>query len=275
MVIVSNFQQMLQKVNSRAQHKINKFCDPLMRHFGVNHFWYQQLTNSGHYSVLGNNLDWMEYFFAEGLHYAIPHFRHPSMLPSGTSLIRRIKDKSLEKMIDTAVDKFNIHFSLMLMNKTSKGIEAFGFALNSADELQHAQLLGKLPLLRLFAEQFRQQHRSLFEVLEDNKADMAKAMGSLFYENPTGVITPSIPLQAFLQEIGLKNIAVSFTSREVEVIRYLLDGYSPSYIGDFLYLSKRTVEHYIENIKDKLQSYSKADLVQKLRALESVGYFIP
>lgn len=53
---------------------------------------------------------------------------------------------------------------------------------------------------------------------------------------------------------------VAFTEREMETLFYTLTGYTSKEVGKKLDLSHRTVESYLDNIKDKLHCNSKAEI---------------
>src|SRR5687767_9455524 len=57
--------------------------------------------------------------------------------------------------------------------------------------------------------------------------------------------------------------------REAEIIRYLTRGKTAREIAETTSLSRRTIEHYIENIKIKLKVKKKSELIEK--ALELVN----
>ncbi len=79
-------------------------------------------------------------------------------------------------------------------------------------------------------------------------------------------LTKKIFLRDKFNEIS----GVNFTNRQAEVIGLLVRGLSACQVADKLGLSKRTVEHYIETIKLKLQVESKSQLIQKVI---DEGYF--
>ena len=55
-----------------------------------------------------------------------------------------------------------------------------------------------------------------------------------------------------------------FTKREIEVINLLIKGRTAKLIAEELQLSKRTVEYYIENIKNKMNVFTKSELIDKI-----------
>ena len=54
----------------------------------------------------------------------------------------------------------------------------------------------------------------------------------------------------------------SLTSREAEVLRLIVQGYTNRQIGGSLNISVRTVETHRSNIMDKLNLHSRVDLVR-------------
>lgn len=60
---------------------------------------------------------------------------------------------------------------------------------------------------------------------------------------------------------------LSLSERETECFFYLLRGHSAKAVGTKLNLSVRTIESYLENIKNKLSCSSKTELIEKAYSL--------
>jgi DNA-binding CsgD family transcriptional regulator len=54
----------------------------------------------------------------------------------------------------------------------------------------------------------------------------------------------------------------SLTEKQIECLVWLVQGLSTKQIGIYMHLSCRTVEHYLESIKEKLQCYTRAQLIK-------------
>ena len=75
----------------------------------------------------------------------------------------------------------------------------------------------------------------------------------------------------YLSKLGLLNQPLSrisivdhlYTKRERECLDFILQGYKTKDIAAKLNLSRRTVEHYIESMKNKVGASSKSDLILK------------
>lgn len=268
-VFMESLQVMQRNVSRVFYNKLKKFSAPLVDCFGISHFCYNRITNSGFYVYTGICPEWEEYCWSEKMYLNDPSLRHPDNFCSGVSHLRVIKDEKWNEYNLKACEKFQINCSLLLRNKTANGIESFGFALQSTDPLQHVTLLNELPLLKLFIRRFQEEFRSLNSVLEDNQVDLASIIGPTFNNIASPIMSKPIQREQFLKKMG---IAVpSLTLRELEIVRELPKGYSASQIGNELFISTRTVEHHLDRIKDKFCCSSKSELIQKVRELESLG----
>ena len=266
---MKQFRQMLSKITSSPYHdQMQRFAAPLQDHFGINHFWYYRITNTGDYSFLGTHTKWCEYCFDEAAVSYFPSLRHPTIATSGISLMKSWPDASYNAMLQTAWDKFQINFNINLVERLPDGVEAFGFASGFNDPQADERLLNNLPLLTQFTKVFREKHQNLFSVANDNRINLATHFGALFYEQPKTMVIPS-DKSIFLHKIGLGWI-FSLTPREQEVVELLSSGFSAPYIAGELGLSSRTVENYINTIKSKLSCSSKSELIEKAKQISAV-----
>jgi DNA-binding CsgD family transcriptional regulator len=60
----------------------------------------------------------------------------------------------------------------------------------------------------------------------------------------------------------MKNIP-RVSSREIEVLKLLANGYTAKQIGAFLYISRTTVVSHCENLKKKLSAKNCPELIYK------------
>lgn len=267
---MTDFHEMLRKVTSSRHHdRMQKFASPLKDYFGINHFWYYRITNSGHYCFLGTHTAWNEFCFDNALCSYFPCLRHPNILQDGIHLMKAAAESKYLEILETAWGKFQINMSINLIQNIPEGIEAFGFATCFNDIKAEERLLNELPLLRLFTKAFRSKHKKLFSLLEDNQVDLSHEFGAAFYQ-PSASLTLPCKRKKFLREIGFNDLS-NLTPRETDILKFI--SYPASFIAQQLHLSVRTVENNLAIIKEKLSCDSKIDLIKRAQEIEAAGYF--
>ncbi len=262
------------RITDKFHDKIQSFCSPLVQTFGISQFFHARVTNSGQFTGVNLSKSWEEYFLSEKsnlLHW--PDECDPCKIRNGVRLLQENEDEGMNKLLRKAREGYSINFSLQFVEKTGQCANTYGFALNSSNPFQHMMLIKEMPLLRLFIKRFHEEFKELYNALENNKVDMLHLLGTSFQKMENPAIIKSVALDQFLKKIGI-SIPESITDREFEVMKYLIKACPASQIASAMFISKRTVEHHIERIKDKFRSSSKSELVQKLRELESIGCFM-
>lgn len=254
---------MIQAVTVKHHNKIKKACAPLFKFLNLNEFWYYKIWESGEKVYFGSNPEWSEYYVSNHYNFHSPVNCHPKFYRSGSFTFTTVKSLAEAQPLPEAKRRFNIHPNLLIISKIEEGIEGFGFSSPSAETRQVELLLSEQPLLKLFFKKFRQENGSLFAELEENKIDLKKIIGSKFLANRFLLDSDRAQRIALLKSLGLSNFA-SLTDREIDVCKRLMRGFSAGQIAIQIHASKRTVEHRIERIKEKLNCYSKSELISMI-----------
>lgn len=259
--------QMHDRIVSSSYHEgFIRFCQLLYDQFRINHFWYYRINVTGDYCYMGTHTAWTEFSFDALQNLKdFPCLRHPSILQSGINFMKFSSSPEYEDLLQTAWNKFSISFSLNLLNKVEKGIEAFGFAVEINDPQVDQMLFNDLPYLQPFIKTLRQRHRKLFDFLYENQVNLIPYFGSAFYEHSSMFAFPKQEKE-ILPKIGYAWI-LELTQRELGVLKFLAQGYPSPYIASKLNLRRRTVENYTAAIKDKLAVTSKFELIEKTSEL--------
>lgn len=105
-------------------------------------------------------------------------------------------------------------------------------------------------------------------------ANLAAAKKELFFPKEHEKTITNSSRHIFLKSMG-KNIdwlmSLKLTVREKEVLKYLTNGKTAQEIADMLFLSRRTVEKFFENIKLKLHCERRSEIFDRLIELEQLG----
>jgi LuxR family transcriptional regulator len=260
----------VRKISIKHHDRIKKASQPLTDYFGVSHFSYIKIKNSGKLTLLSSKPAWLEFYCAEKLYLNQPHFRHPSNFLSGISLGKSIQGEEYEQLSRLASTKFNVNFCLGIITKVEDGLEIIGLDAFTPSVTHDALLLNNMNLIHKFVSVFKQKNKFLLDLLVEHQIDIASLLGQKFLTAETPILENSIPRDQFLKDLGFTVPYLSL--QEKKVIKHLLFGYSARQSAEALFLSIRTIEHYIERIKGKLGVYSKQELILKAKDLEALGF---
>ena len=228
---MTTLQEMLKKTAFSPEHdtmlrSVAPFCD----YFNVNHIYYIKVSLSGHCSILGTGIELQEFLFDDlPMMASCPMLRKPEFLKTGVTLVRNTSDTTYQKFLDISWKEFNTNFSINIQQKSSEGIEACGFGLKHNHPKADEDLLNELPLLYKFIDYFRNENKKLINITREYQIDIASTLGPYFNEVP--VIHPrSEKRDLLLKQMGLK-VALSFTARELEILKFVASGFPASYIA--------------------------------------------
>lgn len=253
--------------------KLIGFCRPLIDQFAVNHFWYHKVTYDGYFRTIGTHIDWTDYMMSDQRFMTNAYLRHPDNYQTGISLTHKIKDPAYQEMVKIIEKKFNLNFAIAYLEKTHDGVQGFGFA--AAGHFKEAEELyiQDFPLLNLFIGRFKEEFKSIIQKLDDDAVLVGTPTNSYYHKKEKNLHVKVDNRKSFLEKLGVKE-PNHLTLREKDILSYMLKGYSVSQIADMIHRSKRTIEHQIEALKDKLDCYSKQELIEKAHEFALLGYII-
>lgn len=269
---MNSYLEMIQGISTRYSDKIKSVTDNFCGYFQIGQLWYNRVDNKGSLESLSNHPAWTEYFAAEKLYERCPLLRHSKYVKEGITVLN---DKEAEacvspQIIDTFYNgtvKYNANTWITIVKKTKSGSDQFGFFINK----KYLPLfINEMQLVNLFTSRFRERLQLVFSKMESFQANLIEIMGSDFYKDQREETLEDELKQQLLKELGIDE-SVQLNTREIEIIKLVLQGFSASAIAPQVYLAKRTIEHMLERIKEKLCCDTKTELIQKAREMESLG----
>ena len=111
-------------------------------------------------------------------------------------------------------------------------------------------------ILKKFVQYFKNEMAEAMQTLHECSVDIAEIKKDKFHINHAvlGTINPAATGYD-------KNHNNNLTKRQLDCLFYLVKGMTIKEIAAMLSLSHRTIEHYIEAIKQKLECNSRSDLI--------------
>jgi DNA-binding CsgD family transcriptional regulator len=251
----------------KVRHLSKDFCDPL----GVTTFGYVRIYPNGCVSWVTSNPDQDRFLIESGALNDDPLINTPEVLKDGHYLW--FNDRQFpgsDIFYRDRAQRFQMDHGLVIMKHQKNYLETCCFSGLLAKQPLYNLFMNERAIFDLFMEHFtRQLDRRLQALLEQGITigDIKTSFGKLSKSSLQEVDSSSL-----VAACGNKNL-LKLSKREKECLVLLKQGHSYQAIGMQLKLSARTVEHYIESVKNKLgletraELYFVAELVFKLKLL--------
>jgi DNA-binding CsgD family transcriptional regulator len=173
--------------------------------------------------------------------------------------------------------KYQLNNHLLLFEREGNILHAHGFATTQNDPNVINVYLNNLDRLKAYCHYFREETTDLQKKLDHIKVDFTKYIGQEFFKNGLNKekgahekAQREFCFKLYESKGGLKPLK-PLSKREMECLERMLDGKSAAIIAQDLSLKTRTVEFYIEGIKNKLSCSSKYEIFEFVNSLKALG----
>lgn len=278
MIDMTNFSEFHERYSARFNKRFKRICEPLFNTFCVNSFFYQAGIKGRYFVSICTDVDLMNYYFVEHKMYkSNPFITQTDKLKSGVYFQESVQNPKFQETETNLQDKFGIKYFCMLTRKTSDSCHEFGFGRPPERKEIDSLFVNELPLINKFINYFQSEMEDVIKDMHHNPLDLKLDLNA--YDSvKTGI--PEIEFEKskrsiFLQNMGFENfiLDVKFTRREVDCLKLYTKGYSARQISETLFLSRRTVENYLNNIKNKLLCDNKYELFEILHLMKECNRY--
>jgi DNA-binding CsgD family transcriptional regulator len=237
----------------KYDRKIKKVCNPL-KHLNIPTFAYYSIEEDGRFAIISNYPKQLEFFYGEKLYMTCPYLTAPHLFRSGAALIPLTSDPEYQQK-SRLLHRVNNLF--LIVRKLGRNLEGFFFITEDLDHTGLTQFLNHYPLLCQFGTFFKRELQQLIGRAKDEGYNLRSAKGEAFLTRD-----PHLPLSGKDPNASVfaKTIA-ALSPQEQCCLELFQEGRSAQATAALLGLKKRTVEHYFENIKQKLGCQSKWELL--------------
>lgn len=259
----------------RHHNKIRQICDPLQRFFGINYFTYHSITPDGLWRPIVSRPDWADFYARDQLYLYDPMLLHPRCYQSGSVLwSQHLQEPYQKEILKTASEKFEMDHGFCIMERTEEGCDFFGFSAPPSHKKIYSTYLNDLPLLKEFCKYFKHEVLPILKLVDQDPIDLLALRGNDFLDaHGSPFEDANLTKSLFLQFITAQPL-VKLTKREKECLSYYMDDFRMKDVAEKMGLSIRTIEFYLNNIKDKLDCNDKPELLKKGRELRSLGIIL-
>ena len=163
----------------------------------------------------------------------------------------------------------------ILIQKSEHCVEFFGFSGSRKTSSLENLYLNHPHLLTSFAAHFKNKLGSVLTRMEEEAGSLIDLKGPDFVCNhPICPEITSSTLLAYYRDLGMGcevEKAEKLSPRERQCLKLLIKDKSAKESAAILNLSRRTVESYFENIKNKLACWNKQEVMQTAKSLDEMG----
>ena len=235
-----------------VQHDVSEVCRGLFRQLNLSYFHLFRVYADGSAFALFNDISWNDYFYENQYQAEVP--LPENKIQMGKFNICLCEGILPSKLIFEADNYFNIHAPISISIAHKGYIDSYMFGASKSDENVVNKYFNNIEVLMRFAAQFQDQAADLITGAADNR----------FYFAPDRQ-----PQSVKIIKQLSKSIVVSgqqgeveITLKELEVLRFVCQGFSVKQIASHLFRSPRTIECHIGNLRLKLGCHKKSDLVR-------------
>lgn len=253
------FCEIIIKHTVKYDYKIKSICDPLVNLLNIPFFTYYQIDATGKFVILSNFAEQCDFYYSEKMYLTNPYLTHPHLMSSGYVLTETTPDAEYLRKLETSLHKFCVGNTFLIAQRNGDVIDCFYFGAQNKHSDYFHHYLNNLELLKKFGRYFIKEAEPLIKRMQSDHYSLLDAKGKAFLERDEKLPLSSKNSKAndFLKAIS------PLSPREQRCLELFCQGHSAQSTAAKLGLSRRTVEHYFESIKRKLDCHSKWDLLNR------------
>ncbi len=250
-------------ISFTSESDMRSLCQTTLAPFGITYFNYLRIYDDGWGYILSTRSQLVNYVFENKIPLAAPvqpevvseKFNY-LILPVGAyeKSVHEVKVHFNAAHFINLVDRHNGYFDLHCFGSTANNNVIVNFYLNN------------MGILENFKFYFKKQAENLLKKSEKSKILIPESMRptfkglNSFADSTKENFSEPNNLVEFCKYID----GIPLSHRQLQIMQLTIRGKTAKEIAKSLNLSRRTVEYYLEIIKEKTNSSSKAELIERI-----------
>jgi DNA-binding CsgD family transcriptional regulator len=263
---------LLKHPSLRHADHIAEICSPLKK-INISYFAHVRIRHDKKISAMSSNPRFMEHYLKN--HYFNADIHRVDESKFGNFFVwDGIEFSGRSAKMCREAGEFGIHNPFTIIERNKNEIDYYHFANHSVSKQINQVYLANLDLLYLFISHFNdniKRSRTLSKahdfIFDLNSDDTIAFEDSLMTYDRSDFLNSIHHKKSYQLEI--ENQVLS--KRQSEIVRLVVHGKTMKEIGKMLNLSPRTVGHYFETIKMKLNISTRSELISKTTNLLNAG----
>lgn len=230
---------------------VSTACKPFLQQFGFSYFQYLRCFADGSFSALINDtrvFDYFQTFNNIPLVYSSFTAQHEN-----AHTYWFLWDEELPKFpVNLARDEFNVHHGLTLVRRTKNYYDMIAVALPHWQMNAGSFYINKLAAIEKFIQAFDDQHHDIIQAMTKNPIALPNKSRDINYK--------AICLKDGRFTVRGRYGLTYVTTQELTCLRLLAFGAAYKEIARHLRVSPRTIETYINRVKQRTGYHTRAEL---------------
>ena len=252
------FHDLLKKSYSEIQNVTRPLRDTL----SANYVTYNRLCNDGHWFFLPDRPDWIETYLNEGLYNENPFYRKTDQYHRGIYDWRGLGSSRYQNdVVERAAKEFNVEHSYVFIRPDNNGVDLLGIGFDKKNSKSHEFIMNSTGLLENFVQFLKKELSMTCDAFAKQAVHLPTAAPNS-YNLPIYNDQEKTTIN-LLQAIGQDEIVKLYSKlsrREKQCLKLMLTRHDARESGEALRLSKLTVQHYFENVKNKFGCRLKSEV---------------
>lgn len=249
-----------------SAHDVDSICQPLKELLGISWFGYVKQYNDNTRIHLDNNPLWAAHFYKSYHRYLAAFALIEKQEYLSGFYLQDYFPSYMQLIIKEARDNFAICNSLVVIEKFAEYQEIYFLGMKSESKQFVNVYLNYQDLIKKFIVYFKKSASRLIETADKNRIALPwQKKPKIFNGDIVNLKEKVDTLQYFLfkQESSKNDDRISLlTKKEYQCLLQMALGKTSKEIARELFVSYRTIENHIANLKDKLGCKRKAELIK-------------
>ncbi len=237
--------------------EVDQICKPLKK-LGITYFSFVRSFKDGSHIRLANNPMWTQHYYKKGFYNVVIN----QIRDADGNLLWSCIDRY--PLFQDASEHFNVDNGTVMVMSVDDVVERYFFGGTRDNTQVNYIYLNKLDLLKRFIIYFKEMAAPLINKATETKIIIPPVICNSEDEN---FYNDSV-IQEFLDEIQVKKVCVRvqgqdiyITQNDAKILSLMKCGYSSKAISQEIGLKQKTVEIYRDKLKEKLNQYSRSNLM--------------
>lgn len=250
---------------------VEQICATLFKNTPIKHFGYCRVFKEGSYYALSNFPSWIEHFYYA--QYAGPGYDGKDY-QDGFQFGQNLLNIGLtrECIIDMKTG-FNLYNVISYVENNLNYYDMYMLATPRLDKNCLSFYLSNTDILKKFFAYFKEAASDLIVEASASKIILPSKFQTSFHIDDSGTTVDnyykmkrqilkyySFDIVRFYKEHGGKKLSY----QELSCLSFIIRGMTSKMIGKKMGISPRTVECYLENLKNKFKVFSKLELIDNI-----------